>query len=594
MRRALLAFVLVLAAARTVRADGDFVAQVADAVRDGDLRMTLAARPGRVPLRKGWDLVVTRATRLNATAVVSDGKVATFRFVAPDGDLVVVGRGLRPDVVVDELVADASGTIVTARFHGRGLGRPVIALFSGLGRSALRKVTLETRLPRLMRGDLLAPAAAPAPARSAPAAAPPTSAPAPTPSGPSAASFLALLEEARLDGSTFTAFSGKPLALGDGFAFETGAESPGAPPLALTLERARLRPEANEIAWELEGAFRARLAAGRLRFGPHRVDLAEGTVSAARFTARRPAGGETRFTLAASRLAVAASGGTFPLGSGLRVDVGTGSTLDIADVRLGSGAAVSGRMTFDFVGKTGEMSVKDGRLALRDVRLRGRDVAVAEGVATGDVDLDFTYRLEHRLVVRYPVENLQPAVVPLEFQGPFSAHLHADAFGAEGGRVDGRFTLDIPWDPIERAAIAALRARWVQDLPALRRVDFDVQPERFALWGEDGLTTGVTVVAEKLSSAAGKSLFRQVCHPEGRARLAVDTAARSFALRDVTVQPRCEGVVGKALNWLAPFFAKSYESIELFRLPDELPFSIETVRSGASSVRLTGRVAWTR
>ena len=61
------------------------------------------------------------ATRLGVA--VRAGNLEAFRYTAPVGSALLVGRGLRPDVVLTRVETDASGTVTNLDVHGRGLGR---------------------------------------------------------------------------------------------------------------------------------------------------------------------------------------------------------------------------------------------------------------------------------------------------------------------------------------------------------------------------------------------------------------------------------------------------------------------------------------
>ena len=164
---------------------GDFLEQVGDAIRDGAITLRLALTAGRVPTSKGWDLVVVGEPEANLEAKAKDGRLESLSFRVPDNTVILVGRGLRPDVVLEALSADANGKIVSSRFHGHGLGRPILWLLGGIARGAVQKIPLQTSLSQLVRGNLLA-TASPGPA-AAPKSPPPPGATA-APPGPPAPS----------------------------------------------------------------------------------------------------------------------------------------------------------------------------------------------------------------------------------------------------------------------------------------------------------------------------------------------------------------------------------------------------------------------
>jgi hypothetical protein len=52
------------------------------------------------------------------------------------------------------------------------------------------------------------------------------------------------------------------------------------------------------------------------------------------------------------------------------------------------------------------------------------------------------------------------------------------------------------------------------------------------------------------------------------------------------------GTIRRRGEALAPFFTKSYEDMTLFRMPEGLPFTIETVKATETTIRIAGAVQW--
>jgi len=88
-------------------------------------------------------------------------------------------------------------------------------------------------------------------------------------------------------------------------------------------------------------------------------------------------------------------------------------------------------------------------------------------------------------------------------------------------------------------------------------------------------------------------LFHQLCDTQGKADLVVDAATRSFLLRNVRIEPRCHGVLGWVVNFIGPLLTKTYTDITLFQMPEDLPFTVESVDSGSDWIAIAGKVAWT-
>src|SRR5207245_2481108 len=213
---------------------------------------------------------------------------------------------------------------------------------------------------------------------------------------------------------------------------------------------------------------------------------------------------------------------------------------------------------------------------------------IVDGKATGDVKLNFQYRLDHTLVVHYPVEELRDRRVPLQFHGAFVADLHFENAGSgDDGLVTGTYQFTIPWAPVEQAAFEVLRARWQQDIaPAIHKVNFAIEPRRFGPCGPDCFLLDVKVTAQKAK------IFQQICNSEGKADVVIDAPTRSLMLRNLKVQPRCEGVLGAVVNFIAPFLTKSYSDMALLQMPRDLPFTIDAVGSDGKSISIAGKVDW--
>jgi hypothetical protein len=224
--------------------------------------------------------------------------------------------------------------------------------------------------------------------------------------------------------------------------------------------------------------------------------------------------------------------------------------------------------------------------------MRTHGAAVVNGRATGDVDLEFEYRLDYLLVVHYPVEAIGDRRVPLVFQGPFATTLHLQNAGnGDEGIVTGEYQFKVPWPPIEQAAFEVLRAKWSEDIPdVIRKVDFAIEPRNFGPCGGNCFLVNVDVTVEK--TKAKGYLFREICHPEGKADLVVDVPSRSFRLRNVRMVPRCEGIVGWVADVVGPLLTRTYTDVTLLQMPEDLPFTIESVGSGTNWLAIAGKVSW--
>ncbi len=581
----------------------DLFAQLGDAANDGRLEAEARLRAGSVPVMAGYSVTVKGAPATRLAVAVREGKLESLRYLAPEDSLLLVGRGLRPDVVLTRVETDPTGTITALDFHGRGLGKLVVGLFRPLVRKKVRQLKLHTELAELLRGNVVvteakvAPASAPAAGEvpSPPPAEPRAGAPAhdaPAPTGARRPGFLDLVEEVRLLELRLTAFPGKPLSFGETLALETGGGGEK-DPIEVRLDEALFRPgrDGAEAEWSAKGLLEGTAGAGLVTLESGRVAFRSAELLGGRFAAEKKGGAPLSTSLRAGRFDMTLVRSQLRLPGGIDVSVADGSRFGVSALALEPGGAYRGRVDFRLLGGTGEMRRDDERLSLSNATISSGGLDVRDGRATGPLSLEFDYHLVHPFVVKYPGDSQPPKTVPLEFRGPFSARLVLSNAGAGGGgSVTGEYSLKIPWRPVEQAAIEALKAQWTQDVKVVQRVDFTIEPRTFGPCGPQCFGASFAFTAEKKSGA--RSLFRQICEPEGKAELVVDPTARSFVLKGLEVKPRCKGAVGWLVNLVAPLLTKTYSDMTLFQLPPDLPFSIETVRSGHDFVRIDGGIAW--
>jgi hypothetical protein len=558
------------------------VDQVAAAVRSGHLAVDVSFRPGKSPMMESWSLETVGAPTAHLTVDAAEGRVQSLDYHVDGGDLVFVGRGLRPSVVVSEISVDASGKLRKAVFHGRGIVRPIVALFRPLVLSSLGKIRFHTEVAELFRGNLIV--GGEANARAAAAR---------TPAEASPAAALDLVAGVRISDSTIGLFEDRHLDIGPSLFFETARDPEGHDPLVLKIESATYRPARGSDAGELamRGALDCRLKNGQLAFNDGRLAFATGRLAAARFEIARGESGALETKLSASRLALLLTSGRYRGPAGVVVDLAEGSRFELADLAMTPAGSVSGTLDAALLGKTGEISRQGSRIALSDVRVVTKGLKLSENRATGEMSVDFEYRLRYPFVVKYPVESLKERRVPLDFSGPLSARLHLEDVGAgQEGTVTGTYTFTAPWEPIEKAAFEAIRAQWEQNAPVIERVSLSVDPTAFRPCGKGCFYTKFRFVAEKRQKK--KSIFREECGPEGKADLVIDKDARAFILSNVRIRPECKGIVGWVVNLIAPLLTKTYNDMVLFKMPEDLPFTIETVDGDEQSITLTGSVRW--
>ena len=581
------------APATDVRAPLD---QLGACVESGKLNVAVDLLEGKFPAAPAWTVVTAGSPLATISVDAAQGKVKRLDASVANGTVLVSGRGLRPKVYVEAFGYEDGKGLFGAKFHGKGIWRPIVAIFRGVATSALQKLELKTDIPSILRGEVLASRTAP-PGKGAPppTPTPPSEAPPPPATPPSPGpSFLDLVREVRVTDSAIVAYAGRPLALGDMVRFQTGSGTETGFPLRVTVDRGTFRPGRGGAPAQLDigGRVDGEVQNGAIAFGDSRGTFSRAELRAGTYRVASAEAGALRTEIGAASFALDLTSGDVRLPGGPEVSVDPPSRLGFRNLKVAADGSYSGLVDADLHGKVGRIARAGSVVSATDIRLRMQGARVANGRADGDLDLQFLYRVEYPLVVHYPVEEIGERRVPLVFQGPFATRLHFEGATKDAGTVTGDYSFRIPWPPVEQAALELLKARWSQDVAAVvKRVDFEIVPRRFGPCGGTCFVVDLNVTAEKKRSS-GKRLFKQVCEPEGKADLVVDAPSRSFQLRNIKLETRCKGVVGWIVNFLSPFLTKSYTDMTVFQMPPGLPFSIESVGSGANSIAIAGRVEW--
>jgi hypothetical protein len=557
-------------------------------VKDGHLNVEADLLQGSVPAIPKYALEVQGTPKTTIDADAANGSVTKMRFVVENGKLVVRGKGLRPKVAIESLDFEAPKGVTTMKFHGLGIWKPIVAIFGGIARSAVRKMQFRTDIPSVMKGEILGgkketpvpgPAAAPAPQSRPP--------PSPTPS------FMDLVREIRVKDVKVTAFSGKAMRLRPFVEFETAADPESGEAMTLTIEKGIFRPGRaglpNFLAFS--GHLDGDIQNGVMEFEKNRSTISRGRLRGAAFDLSTRDDGQIVSALTAKELFFELSSGDFVVPGGLAVGLDAGSTFEVTDLKVTSAGSFTGVAKLDLAGRTGELSRKGATMSASNIQLRSAGLTVVDGRATGPLELSFDYELGYPFVVKYPIEEIPEKKVMLDFHGPFATTLELKDAGGEEGEVSGTYVFKAPWEPIEQASLLALEAKWQQDL-VVKDIDFAIAPKMFRPCGESCFTLAIEVTAEKKAKKGLKKLFSQFCAPVGRANLFVDKPARAFILKDVKIETHCRGVVGFIINFLAPFLTKSYSEMKLFQVPPNIPLTIDSVRGGAQWVEIGGTIDW--
>jgi hypothetical protein len=576
----------------------DLLDQIGGCVESGKLNVEIDLLEGSVPAADRW-IVETKGQPLTKiTAEAASGRVQKLNVGVSNGTLLVAGKGLRPKVYIESLAFEDGKGVTEMKVHGKGIWKPLVALFRGLARSAVNRLQLRTDLPSVMRGEILSSSTTKAKKAGVPAPTPtpaPQAAAGPTPApGPS---FMTLVKEARVLDTEFVAYGGRPLGFGDLVHFETAANPKSGVPLKVAIDKASFRPGQGEGAAPTitaSGRVEGEVENGEVGFGESHSMFSHGELKNGTFDIAMGESGKLETRIGASAFGVELTSGELHLPGGTEVDLDTPSNIAFADLRVEPDGRYSAVLDAELTGKVGRISRGPTQVSASNVKVRIEKAHIDTGHATGDLALSFEYRLDYLLVVRYPVKEVGEKKVPLVFQGPFQMKLHYQNASKDTGTVTGEYDFKVPWPPIETAALEVLKARWSQDVtPAMKRVDIDIEPRRFSPCGDKCFLLELGVVAEK-KSGKKKSLFRQICEPLGKADLVVDAPNRTFQLKNIRIETHCKGVVGWFVNFLTPLLTKTYGDMTLFKMPENLPFTVEKVGTGMNWVALSGTVDYQR
>ena len=572
----------------------DLLDQIGACVESGKLNVEIDLLEGRVPAAQKWAVETKGQPLTKLTAQAANGRVERLNVDLSNGTLLVAGKGLRPKVYIESLEFEDGKGITQAKFRGKGIWKPIVAIFRGVAMSALRKLEFRTDIPSVLRGEIFVSSTAkpgkgkaptPTPAYSSAAGPPPTLGP----------SFMTLVREARISDSELVAYGGKPLGFADLVHFETASHPTSGVPLRVALDKGSFRPGQGGASPQIAVAGRidGEIENGELGFGQSHSTFSRGELKGGKFQVTTGESGNYETRIGASAFALELESGELHLPGGSEVDIGPPSRIGFRELAVEPDGRYSAILDVDATGKVGRITRAGSTISASNVHARTQGAHIVTGRATGDLDLEFDYRLDYLLVVHYPMKEVGEKTVPLIFQGPFATRLHYEDAGADSGTVTGDYHFKVPWPPIEQAALEVLKAKWSQDVtPAVRHVNFDIEPRHFSPCGENCFLLELDVTAEKKSGK--KSLFRQICEPQGRADLVIDTPTRSFQLKNIKLTTRCKGVVGWFVNLLTPLLTKTYTDMTLFQMPANLPFSIEKVGTGVNWVAISGRVDWVR
>ncbi|MEA2163428.1 MAG: hypothetical protein QOK37_1555 [Thermoanaerobaculia bacterium] len=546
--------------------------QIAGLVDRGKVNVQVDLQAGRAAITPEWTLEVAGTPQASLAIEADQGRVRRVDIAVTGGELLIEGRGLRPQLSIEGFRFEEGKGITEARFRGRGIWRPVIGLFRTLAGPALRHLEIPTDIKSILRGDLFTSKKS---------------------SSGSTDSFLGLVREVHINNTEFVAFAGYPLGIGETIDLRTAAHPSSGTALRAAIDKATFRParDGQPAQFEADGRIDGEIENGSVAFVGSRCTFSHGELKEGAFHASSSKDGKPETSFSATALTLDLTSGEFRWPGGPKIGVDAPSHFAVRSLHVRPDGRYSGIVDAALFGKVGAIERAGTIVSARDIELRTHGATIADGKATGDVTVAFQYRLDHKLVVRYPVQELGERQVPLELQGSFAADFHFKDAGGDEGEVTGAYQFTMPWAPVEKAAFEVLRARWRKDIaPAIREVDFVIEPKRFGPCGRDCFLLDVVLTAEKPKKKG--FLFQQICNAEGKAALVVDTPSRSLRLSNLQVEPRCEGVFGMLVDFAAPFLMKSYSDVTLLQMPADLPFTIESVGTGTDSISIGGKIAF--
>src|SRR5438132_6944012 len=477
-----LILVAIPALAQTTPAESDVLLdELAGLLNRGKLNVEVDLLSGRAAIAPQWTLLVNGTPKATLTAEADEGRIRCLQIDISGGELIVNGSGLRPRLSVEGFRSGEGKGSGDARFRGRGVWRPSVAVFRTLARPALRRLEVPTDIRSILRGQILS---------------------AEKSSTPTDTEFLDLVREVHISDTEFEAFAGYPLEFGQLVALQTAAHPKAAAPLRAAIDKATFRPprRGQPAQFEVDGRIDGEIEDGSVAFLGSHCAFARGILEKGAFrVSAASADGQPEISFSAGSLGLDMSSGQVNWPGGPKIGIAAPSHFDIRNLRVRPDGRYSGTVDAALFGKVGSLERAGTTVAANDVQLHTTGARIVDGKATGDMKLDFQYRLNYTLVVHYPVEELANRSVPLLFQGAFETQLHfEDAGSGDEGLVSGNYQFTIPWPPIEQAAFEILRARWRQDVaPVIHKVDFVIEPRHFGPCGRDCFLLDLVVTAEK-------------------------------------------------------------------------------------------------
>ncbi len=128
--------------------------QLAGLVDRGKLEVEVNLQPGMARLTPQWMIRTLGSPKAALVIEANQGRVQCVDIDVTGGTLLISGQGLRPSLSIEGMQFEEGAGIVDARFRGRGVWRPIIAVFRTLARPALRRLDVPTDIRSILMGEI--------------------------------------------------------------------------------------------------------------------------------------------------------------------------------------------------------------------------------------------------------------------------------------------------------------------------------------------------------------------------------------------------------------------------------------------------------
>ncbi|PYQ49641.1 MAG: hypothetical protein DMF59_13025 [Acidobacteria bacterium] len=324
-RAAALLFIL------TVPAFGQSLDEIAGLVNRGKLNVAVNLKQGTAALTPQWTVQAVGTPKAIVTVEADEGRVRCLDVDVTDGKLLIAGKGLRPALWIEAVRFEDGAGIVSARFRGRGIWRPIVAIVGAVARPALRRLDIPTDIRSILSGDIVKSEKS---------------------SSESSSEFLTLVRDVQISNSEFEAFNGYPIAFGDLLGLDTKS-------LRLAIDKGKFTPPAR---FEVDGRLDGEIENGAASFVGSHCRFSHGRLQRGRFHVA-----DNQVSVAAEVLELDLSNGQFHWPGGPKVGVEAPSHFVVRNLRVRPDGSYSGTVDAALFGKVGTIDRGGTSVAANDV-----------------------------------------------------------------------------------------------------------------------------------------------------------------------------------------------------------------------------------